>query len=162
MTSLLNRSRVDLKQLTLDIHWPQVENIKKLLNAVPCLQHLHLKFYCIVNACVIRELFETLSEPSLPPVLVGNGPGFLPSLQSLTIDTSAPCFWECIPRLFSLPHRKRLRLVINKPSIEINKATLRAILRLVDDGANIRIFASMGNLDYLQQFRGNSREANLS
>jgi hypothetical protein len=161
ITSLLNRSRVNLKQLTLELHRPQGEYIKKLLNAVPCLQHLHLQICCIANACVIHELFEMLSESSLPPILVGDIPGFLPSLQSLTIYTSGMSFWECIPRLFSSPHRKRLRLEVIKLSIEIDKDTLRTILRLVDDGANIRILEGLGRLDYLQQFRGNSREANI-
>ena len=162
VTSLLNRSRVNLKRLTLDMHWPQGEDIKKILDAVPCLQHLHLEMCCIANACVIHELFEMLSESSSPSIPVGDAPGYLPSLQSLTICASGTSFWECIPRLFSSPHRKYLRLEVIKASIEIDKDTLRTILHLVDDGADIHILTDMGNLDYLQQFRGNSREANIS
>ena len=123
VTLLLNRSGVNLKQLTLDMHWPQGEDIKKILDAVPCLQHLHLEMCCIANACVIHELFEMLSESSSPSIPVGDAPGFLPSLQSLTICASGTSFWECIPRLFSSPHRKYLRLEVIKASIEIDKDT---------------------------------------
>jgi len=43
--------------------------------------------------------------------------------------------WD-IPRLFGSPHRKLLRLEVNK--IEID--TLRKISRLIDKGFNVRIF----------------------
>jgi hypothetical protein len=150
VSSLLNRSRVNLKQLTLEMHWPQGEDIKNLLNGVPCLQYLHLIFCCITDASVIHELFEMLS--SSPAILVGDIPGFLPSLQSLTISAWGISTWEFIPLLFTSPHRKLLHLEVNKDSaIEIDNDTLRTILRLVDEGINIRIFAGRRRVDYLQK-----------
>lgn len=135
--SLLNHSGVDLKQLTLDVHQPQLEDIKKLLNAVPSLQILHLNFCCAANGPVIRELFEHLFS-SMP---IGDISGFLPTLRCLTISGWKISIWECTPCLFSSPHRKLLRLEVNKRSdIKIEKDTLRTILRLVDEGFNIRIF----------------------
>ncbi|KIM48511.1 hypothetical protein M413DRAFT_80310 [Hebeloma cylindrosporum] len=146
--SLLNRSGTDLKQLTLDVHAPRVEEIRKLLIAVPHLENLYLDFCCSYNDATIQELFDNLcSSPS-----VGGTPEFLPVLQSLTIYGWGISIWECIPLLFGSPHRKYLRLETNKTSKDdIDKDVLRKILLLVEDGASIRI--SRGDVDYLQQFK---------
>ena len=81
--SLLHLSGIHLKQLTLVVAFPLMEDIKKLLDAIPCLQNLYLDIWCLCIASIIHELFEALS--SSPPILVGNIPGFLPNLQSLII-----------------------------------------------------------------------------
>ena len=110
----------------------------------------------MANARVIHELFKFLFEFASPPILVGDSPGFLPSLRSLRICASELSFGGCIPRLFSSPHRKRLLVrleVINPGEIEIDKGTLRTILRLVDDGFNIRIIGGRKDVDYLQQVK---------
>ena len=144
----------------LDIDGPCERPNLKLLDATPCLQHLHLEFYYSFSAPIIHDLFERLS--SSPPLLEGNVPGFLPDLQSLTISARGISMWSCIPRLFSWPHRKFLRLEVKRvdDKIEIDNDTLRKILRLVDDGASIRILG--WNRDYLQQFKESSHEAGLS
>jgi hypothetical protein len=158
MISLLNRSRIDLKQLTLNAYSLRVEDLKKLLNAVPWLQNLQLGVQSIANAPVIRELFEHLY--SSPPS-IGDIPGVLPSLQSLTISGCKISIWGCIPHLFSSPHRKLLRLEVNERNeIDIDNDTFRTIVRLVDEGFNIRIH--WAGLDYLQRFEEKSREADLS
>jgi hypothetical protein len=156
MVSFLNRSRMDLKQITLDVISSRKEDLKKLLTAVPSLQNLQLAFRYTDDAFAIRGLFEDLS--SSPPVL-GDGPGFLPSLQSLTILNPGIFVWECIPRLFNSPHRKLLRLKINKTG-EIETDTLRKIIRLVAEGSDIRIIEGPGDVDYLQQFTKNVHEVN--
>jgi hypothetical protein len=108
---------------------------------------------------VIRELFEHLSLS--PPI--GDIAEFLPSLQSLTISTWKISIWECIPYFFSSPHRTLLSLeVIKRGAKNIDNDTLRTILRLVDEGFNIRIFGGWEGLDYLQKFKGKSREGDLS
>ena len=158
LISLLNRSRIDLKQLTLDAYTLRVEDLKKLLNAVPWLQNLRLGVCSPANAPDIRELFEHLS--SSPPS-IGDIPGVLPSLQSLTISGYKISIWGCILHLFSSPHRKLLRLEVNeKDEIDIDIDTFRTIVRLVDEGFNIRIH--WAELDYLQRFKEKSREADLS
>lgn len=69
--SLLDRSATVLKQLTLDMHSPRLgmDDLKNLLNAVPCLHILHLNFGYrnTTNVPVIRELFELLVSSS-PPI----------------------------------------------------------------------------------------------
>ena len=158
--SLLNRSRIDLKQLTLNAYSLRVEDLKKLLNAAPWLQNLRLSVCSPDNAPVIRELFEHLY--SSPPS-IGDIPGVLPSLQSLTISGREISIWGCIPHLFSSPHRKLLRLEVNEQGaceIDIDNDTFRTIVRLVDEGFNIRIH--LAGLDYLQRLKEKSREADLS
>jgi len=159
MISLLNRSGAHLKKLTFDIDGPCERPNLKLLDATPRLQHLHLEFYYSFSAPIIHDIFERLS--SSPPLLEGNVPGFLPDLQTLTVSARGLSMWACIPRLFSWPHRKFLRLEVKRvdDKIEIDNDTLRKILRLVDDGASIRILG--WNRDYLQQFKESSHEANL-
>ena len=70
--------------------------------------------------------------------------------------------WASISYLFSWPHRKFLRLCV-KVSYEIKMDidTLHTILRLVDEGINIRIFKLEGldYVDYLQKSKENLREA---
>jgi hypothetical protein len=162
--SLLNRSGAYLKRLTLDVRWPCAEDIKKLLlDASPYLQHLRLDFFWTANAPgLVHELFEDLS--SSPPISVGNVPRFLPNLQSLTIFGSQISMWTAIPRLFSWPHRKLLHLEVNKldSAIEIDNDTLRTILRLVDEGINIRIFGGRRRVDYLQESKKHLHESGPS
>jgi len=144
--SFLNRSRMDLKQLALNVSSPRKQDLKKLLTAIPSLQNLQLDFWYTEHAFLIRELFEELS--SSPPVL-GDGPGFLPSLQSLKISDRGIFIWECISRLFSSPHRKFLRLEFKQTgNMEID--TLRKIKRLIDEGFNIRIIGCHGDVDFQQ------------
>jgi len=162
--SLLHRSGVCLKRLILIMHSPHTENIKKLLDAVPHLQDLCLNFFPTIDASITHELFEYLSLS--PPILVGNVPGFLPSLQSLKIFAWGISLWPSIPHLFSWPHRKLLRLEVYKMDhvIRIDSDTLHRILSLVDEGINIRIFQVEGlrETDYLQEFKETFREAYLS
>jgi hypothetical protein len=153
--SFFNRSRINLKQLAFNVTSSRKEDLKKLLTAVPSLQDLHLNLWCTENAFVIRELFEDLS--SSPPVLE-DGPGFLPSLQSLTISDPGIFIWECIPCLFSSPHRKLLRLEIINTTSKIEIDTLRQISRLIDEGFNIRIIGRHGDVHDLQQVKGSSGE----
>ena len=133
LISFLNRSGMDLKQLSLDVSSLRKEDIEKLLTAVPPLQTLQLDFWCTENAFVIRGLFENVS--SSPPVL-GGGPGFLPSVQSLTISGRGISMWECIPRMFYSSHRRILPLEVNKTG-EIETDTLRKIPRLIAEGFDI-------------------------
>jgi hypothetical protein len=153
--SFLNRSGMDLKQLTLDVTSARKKDLKKLLTAVPSLQNLQLDFWCKGNTFVIRGIFEDLS--SSPPIL-GDGPGFLPSLQSWTISAREIFVWECIPPFFSPPHRKLLRLEVSKAG-EIEIDTLRKIIRLFAEGFDIRIIGGRGDVDYLQQFTKTLHEA---
>lgn len=81
----------------------------------------------------------------------------------MTISGWKIFIWGCIPRLFSSPHRKLLCLEVNKRgAIEIDNDGLRTILRLAEEGFNIRIFRVWMDLDDLQQFKGGSREVDLS
>ena len=152
--SFVNRSGMDLRQLAFDVFSTRNEDLKKLLSAVPFLQDLHLDFWCKDNASIIRELFEDLSSSA--PVL-GDGPGFLPSLQSLTICNSGIFIWECISRLFNSPHRKLLRLEINKRG-KIQIDILRKIPRLIDEGFNVRIIGSSGDVDFQQVKESSGKE----
>jgi len=117
-------------------------------HALPCLQNLCLEDLCSCDGFPFDELFENLS--SAPPILEEDGPIFLPDLQSLTISGYEISVWPSILRLFSLPHRKLLSLEVNElGEIEIDKNTLRDILRLVDEGINFRISGGRGRVDYL-------------
>ena len=106
--SLLYRSGTYLKQLALDVHLPRMEDIKKLLNAVPCLQNLRLNFCCFIgDGFVIHKLFKDLSYQNRwwrpPPVLVGNTAGLLPVLQSLTIFARGRFMWG-VSSIYSADH----------------------------------------------------------
>ena len=155
--SLLKRSDTYLKHLTLITLRPCAGDIEKLLDASPCLENLYLKFPYLetVDSSIIHDLFKHLS--SSPPLLEGDVPGFLPNLRSLTIVAChLTTQWAAIPRLFSWPHRRFLRLLVNDmyPGVDrIDIHTMRTILRLVDEGFNIRIFGGFGDEDYLESFR---------
>jgi len=149
--SLLGRSRSCLKHLRLSIQRePVAEDLKKLLNAVPYLQTLKLELHRSHTGS--SALLQVLS--SSPPTLVGGIPGFLPHLQSLNLSfiSCRGSTWKCIPEIYSWPHRKILSLEIYS-NIErgIKIATLGKILRLIDQGLDIRIHHD--GKDYLQQFK---------
>jgi len=156
VVSLLNRSGSCLKKLSLLLDGrPVLEDLVKLLNAIPSVQTLQLEF--VSNFCVhfIDHLLQRLS--SSLPVLAGNKPGFLPQLQSLVIFSQGVSMWHCIPQIYSWPHRKLLSLEVDTiPTVLIDDDTLHKILQLIDDGINIRIFSD--RQDYLEQFKQGSRE----
>ena len=133
-----------------------MEDIKKILDTSPCLENLYLKFPCpeSVDTSIIHELFEHVSSSPGPPLLEGDVPGFLPNLQSLTIVAYQTSMWAAILRVFSRPHRKLLRLEVKDihSVAEIDNDTLRTILRLVDEGFNIRILGDHDE-DYLEPFK---------
>lgn len=63
----------------------------------------------------------------------------------------------CIPRLFNSPHRKLLRLEINKRG-KIQIDILRKIPRLIDEGFNVRIIGSSGDVDFQQVKESSGKE----
>ena len=157
--SLLKRSRIYLKQLELGIHPSHVnspaEDITRLLNAVPCVQNLCLQVLCSCNEFSFHELFENLS--SSPPILE-DGPRFLPDLRSLTISGYEISVWPSIPRLFSFPRWKLLRLEVNElEGIMIDTDTLRKVLCLVDEGINFQVSGGRGRVDYLPALKESLR-----
>ena len=156
-----------MKDISQGVYLPCAQDFKKLLNASPYLQDLWFEFIrpgqCIVHASVIHEVLEHIS--SSPPIPVGDVPGFLPNLQSLTIIASeiSPPTWESISRLFSWPHRKLLRLYVEVYyEIKMGDDTLHTILRLVDEGIDICILEGSDYVDYLQKSKENLRKADPS
>jgi len=158
LISFLNRSGMDFKQLTLNVTSLRKEDLKKLFTAAPSLQNLQLDFWCTGHMFLVHGLFEDVSS-SLP--FLGDGPGFLPSLQSLTISArgAETLLFACIPPLLSTPHRKLLRLEVSKGG-ETEIDTLRKIKRLIRKGFDVRIIGAQGDVDYLQRFTKKLGEAN--
>jgi len=84
------------------------------------------------------DLFLQLS--SSPPILDGGTPGLLPNLQSLTLYSGEGYKFDCIPDIFSWPHRKILSLKVDgSRQIELDKDTSRKISKLIDQEFKIRI-----------------------
>jgi len=159
LVSLLNRSESRLKELSLyadGVEDLAVEDLKKLLNAIPCLQHLYLNCYTRRVMLVIDELLQELSSSA--PTLAGGTPGFLPHLQSLTIFSNrrGATIWGCIPQIYTWPHRELLRVDFNVDEIEIDDNTSAKISQLIAQGVNIRV--RVGCEDYFRNWdRGVAR-----
>jgi len=153
MISLLNRSGCFLKQLKLRMdHKMNVEDLKKLLDAIPSLQNLHLELLSSNGLFVTDSLLQDLS----PPIPMGGIPTFLPHLRSLTLPLMGKesRMWECIPRIYSWPPRKLLRLSLDVraySSRAIDQGMLDKILQLIDEGIDIRILKY--GQDYLPQMQ---------
>jgi hypothetical protein len=135
LVSFLNRSESRLKVLNLDLDEGEdlaVENFKKLLNAVPSLQHLCL-------SCYTDNVLQELSSSA--PILEGGTPGFLPHLQSLTVSSPFGGYstWGCIPHIYAWPHRKLLRLDLRVNEIEIADNMCDDISQLIAQGVGIRV-----------------------
>jgi hypothetical protein len=142
VVSLINRSGSHLKvlKLELDKEAPAMEAINKLLNAVPHLQEFRLRLEPPgpKTAFVMDDLFLQLS--SSPPVLAGGTPGLLPDLQFLELYSGEGYMFDCIPDIFSWPHRKTLKLQIDgSRNIVLRDDTSHKISNLIDQGFRIRI-----------------------
>jgi hypothetical protein len=151
LTSHLNRSGSSLKHLTLDT--VALEDLKKLFEAVPCLQKLKW-CSCSDSTSAIYVMDDLLQHLSSSSILAGDIPGLLPHLRYLTLTSQSPgtFTWEHIPRIFSWPHRKFLHLELTTmDKIEIDNDDLAKILQLVDQGVNIRIFEDYD--DYLEKIK---------
>ncbi|KIM38133.1 hypothetical protein M413DRAFT_246699 [Hebeloma cylindrosporum] len=141
LLSFLNHSVSRLKALELlaqDQDGLDVEGLKNLLNAVPCLQRLSLE-WTMYDAEDPDDLLQELS--SSPPILAVGTPGFLPHLQPLTLSLCHISKWEYIPRIYTWPHRKLLSIEISAYETAIDDDTHIKISQLIDQGANIRILA---------------------
>ena len=117
-----------------------MEDIQKLLNAVPHLQEFHLKLRHPgpKTSFVMDDLFLQLS--SSPPVLEGGAPGLLPDLQSLKLYSAEGYMFDCIPDIFSWPHRKMLSLQVDgSRKIVLDKDTSHKISNLIDQEFKICI-----------------------
>ena len=142
VVSLLNRSGSRLKVLKLELEEeePAMEDINKLLNAVPYLQEfqLELRRPGRKTAFIMDDLFIQLS--SSPPVLEGGSPGLLPDLQSLKLYSGEGYMFDCILDLFSWPHRKTLSFQVDgSRNIVLGDDTSHKISDLIDQGFKIRI-----------------------
>ena len=137
----LKRSGGRLKELKLHRlrdYQPTVEYLKKLLIAVPYLQHLDFS-WDDCNPDVVDDLLQQLS--SLAPNLNGGTPGFLPHLESITLalERVNVNIWRHIPIIYSHPHRKLLSLELHLKEIDIDDDVLTKISKLIDEGVNIHI-----------------------
>jgi hypothetical protein len=154
LISLINRSGSSLKRLTLDTADGQtLEGLKKLFDAVPCLQNLRW-CSCSDNASDMHEMNDLLQQLSSSPILAGDIPGFFPHLRYLTLNSQSPgtFTWEYIPRIFNWSHRKFLHLeLFTLDKIGIDDNDLAKILQLADQGVNICIFEDDNN--YLEQIK---------
>lgn len=142
LVSLLNRSGCHLKvlKLELDGETPAMEDINQLLNAVPYLQEFQLKLRRPGQrtAFVMDDLFLQLS--SSPPVLEGGAPGLLPDLEYLKLYSTEGYKFDCIPDIFSWPHRKMMSLRIDgSQKIVLDQDTSHKISNLIDQQFAIRI-----------------------
>jgi hypothetical protein len=117
-----------------------MEDINKLLDAVPYLQEFQLKLRRPgqKTAFVMDDLFLQLS--SSPPVLEGGAPGLLPDLQYLKLYSAERYKFDCIPDIFSWPHRKTMNLRVDgSRKIVLDQDTSHKISNLIDQQFAIRI-----------------------
>ena len=139
--SLFKRSWTRLKELKLHgllNYQLTAEHFKKLLNAVPYLQHLYFSW----DACNPDEVDDLLQQlSSLTPNLEGGTPGFLPHLESLTLalERANVNTWRHIPIIYSRPHRKLLRLELYLKEIDIDNNVLTKISKFIDEGVFLRM-----------------------
>ncbi|KIM35611.1 hypothetical protein M413DRAFT_32372 [Hebeloma cylindrosporum] len=143
VVSLINRSGIPLKvlKLRLDEEEPAMEDINTLLNAVPYLQTFQLRLQRSGprTAFIMDDLFIQLS--SSPPVLEdGATPGLLLNLRSLKLYSGEGYKFDCIPDIFSWPHRKMLHLLVDgSRPVVLDDDTTRKVTSLVAQGRKIRI-----------------------
>ena len=146
--SLLNCSGSCLKVLKLQLsrEAPVMEDMDKFLNAVQYLQEFQFELPRPgpKTAFVMNDLFLQLS--SSLPVLEGGVPGLLPNLQSLKLYSSEGYMFDCIPDIFSWPHRRMLSLKVDGSwQIELDKHTSHKISHLIDEEFKISILRAGKN-----------------
>ena len=77
------------------------------------------------------DLFLQLS--SSPPVLEGGAPGLLPDLEYLKLYSTEGYKFDCIPDIFSWPHRKMMSLRVDgSQKIVLDQDTSHKISNLID------------------------------
>lgn len=149
LISLFNRSGNRLKGLTLvmdDDSEEIAQGLIELLLAMPSFQNLKCEFPDRLFVHAWNNFLQQLS--SLPPVLPGGIPGFLPILQSLTLcfEYSKRYSWGYIPRIFSGSHIK----------VEVQKIAMHGddrdkISQFIREGFNILILER--GQDYFQSLQ---------
>ncbi|KIM43004.1 hypothetical protein M413DRAFT_443818 [Hebeloma cylindrosporum] len=142
LVALLNRSVCHLKVITLRLEddAPAMADFNKVLNAVPYLEKLRLDLLDEgpKTAFIMDDLFTQLS--SSPPSVEGDVGGLLPNLRTLELYSGEGYMFECIPEIFSLPHRKMLSLKVDgRRSVVLDDETLEKISNLIEEGFEIRI-----------------------
>ena len=145
VVSLLKRSGSRLKVLNLELEGeePAMEDINNLRDAVPYLQEfqLELRRPGPKTAFVMDDLFIQLSLS--PPALEGGAPGLLPDLQ---LYSGEGYMFDCIPDIFSWPHRKTLSLQVEgSRKMVVNDDISHKISKLINQGFKIRILKDGGN-----------------
>ena len=165
MVSFLNRSGCSLETLSI---WQKgasaIEDFERLLQAAPYLQHLQVRSprYDSSAIPVMDYILECLStSPPHRTMQPDDSAGFLTDLQSLKLDGQQLNAWACIPLIFRLPHRKRLKLDIRLNTITISDEISTKLVQLVDQGIELSIFGP-SHRDYIQTFKDEQQKDNRS
>ncbi|KIM35589.1 hypothetical protein M413DRAFT_32360 [Hebeloma cylindrosporum] len=148
-----DRSACSLKALILLGGAGGIEDLERLSQAMPSLQHLEInRTYDASSTPVVDYVLERLSGSPPHPALWTGTTGFLPGLQSLKFEAHELNAWACYPVIFRLPHRKLLELDINMNLFGPCDAVLRDLVELVDQESKLSIRSN--RQDCLQRFRG--------
>ena len=165
MVSFLKRSGCLLKLLTLQIVPRQTTDFRSLLQALPSLEYLCLRFKGGFNSTALMDDILTRIYRSVPDrsdiSVVAPLESFLPNLQFIecsTDSTHAPFSWDRIPQHYLQGHRQLLTLKCAARNSHISDETALRLLRLVDEGFDLQIPEEARNGDFLENFRNRIRE----
>jgi hypothetical protein len=169
MLSFLKRSGCPLKLLTLDTVPRHSVDLSTLLQALPSLEHLCLRFRGGFKSTTVMDDILTrifCSVPSSSDNLVDavSLESFLPNLRFMECCTNwvpAPFSWDRIPQLYLEGHRQSLTLKCAARSSDISDETALQLLQLADKGLNLQIPDKTEDGDFLQKFRNRMREQRL-
>ena len=149
MVSFIGQSSFSLKSLTVDGTMELYDQLHITLYHLPSLEFLTLGFSFRIQSPT-DQLFVRLcaSDQSSP---------FLPHLHTLVFCPLFMFPWESLPRLFSSPIRRSMRMKVDQLiNVRIMNETVEKLVKLVDEGFHLTIL-SKGKVDVLEEYRKERR-----
>ena len=147
MVSFIGQSSFSLKSLTVKGTLEFYNQLHTILYHLSSLEFLTLKFRFRIQTST-DNLFVRLSDQASL---------FLPHLRTLHFSFLFMFPWESLPRLFSSPIRRSMRMKVDQLiSVRIMNETVEKLVKLVDEGFHLTIL-SKGKVDVLEEYRKERR-----
>jgi len=163
MVSLLQRSGCCLKILNLQRISAPPDDLSKLFQEMPSLEHLRLDFRLVRNADgvmddILARIFNSPPDNSTIPSEEASHAPFLPRLRVMKCTTScrrAPFSWNRIPQLYRQGHRRSLTLKSAAEGSHISDEISLQLLKIIDEGMKLHILdeTTEEGGDFLENFR---------
>ena len=149
MVSFIGQSSFSLRSLTVKGTRKIYDQLYIILYHLSSLEFLTLGFEFRIpsptDALFVRLCASDESSP------------FLPHLHTLGFSPLFMFLWESLPRLFSSPIRRSMRVKVNHLiNAHITNKTVEKLVKLVDEGFNLTILRG-GKVDVLEEYRKKRR-----